>query len=75
MAERMEGETMTEFLSHASTLALAETENAARALTAVRCLGATALPARALRAKTAGEAVKADIFFVVKVARAGDCGA
>ena len=62
MAERMEGETMTEFLSHASTLALAETLNAARALVATR-LFAIALPARDLRAKTA-ELVTADIVLV-----------
>ena len=62
LAERMEGETMTEFLSHASTLALAETLNAARALVATR-LFAIALPARDLRAKTA-ELVTADIVLV-----------
>ena len=67
LADRIEGETMTEFLSQASTLALAETENAARALVAVR-LAATALPARALRAKTAELAETADIVcFVVEV--------
>lgn len=60
MAERMEGDTMTEFLSHASTLALAETLNAALALTAER-LEATCAPARALRAKTAELAEMADI--------------
>ena len=59
-AERMEGETMTEFLSHASTLAFAETENAAEDLTAVR-LEATLAPARALRAKTAELAEMADM--------------
>jgi hypothetical protein len=56
----MEGETMTEFLSHASTLAFAETENAAEDLTAVR-LEATLAPARALRAKTAELAEMADM--------------
>jgi len=60
LAERMEGDTMTEFLSHASTLALAETLNAALALTAER-LEATCAPARALRAKTAELAEMADI--------------
>ena len=72
MAERMDGETMTEFLSHASTLALADTLNAARALVATRLL-ATALPARDLRAKTA-ELVTADIVLdgaVCKVESAG----
>ena len=59
-AERMEGETMTEFLSQASTLAFAETENAAEDLTAVR-LEATLAPARALRAKTAELAEMADM--------------
>ena len=60
MAERMEGDTMTEFLSHASTLALAETLNAALALTAER-FEATCAPARALRAKTAELAEMVDI--------------
>ena len=51
---------MTEFLSQASTLAFAETENAAEDLTAVR-LEATLAPARALRAKTAELAEMADM--------------
>lgn len=60
LADRMEGDTMTEFLSHASTLALAETENAALDFTAWR-LAATDCPARALRAKTAELAEIADM--------------
>ncbi len=51
---------MTEFLSQASTLALAETPNAALDLTAAR-LDATLAPARALRAKTAELAEMADM--------------
>ena len=70
MAERMDGETMTEFLSHASTLALADTLNAARALVATRLL-ATALPARDLRAKTA-ELVTADIVLDGAVCKVGE---
>ena len=56
---------MTEFLSHASTLALAETENAALDFTAWR-LAATDCPARALRAKTAELAEIADMVHGVR---------
>lgn len=60
LADRMLGETMTEFLSHLSTRALALTRNAALVLTAVR-LAVTRAPARALRAKTAELAEMADM--------------
>mmetsp|Transcript_21810 Transcript_21810/g.35300 ORF Transcript_21810/g.35300 Transcript_21810/m.35300 type:complete len:207 (-) Transcript_21810:17-637(-) len=63
LAERMLGDTMTEFLSHRSTLEVAHTRSVeARALPPALELPAIDRPARALRAKTAGVAAKADMF-------------
>ena len=73
-ALRMDGDTMTEFLSHASTFAFALTANVLTFFAATR-LEVSAEPLSALRAKTAGEAVKADIVLEEESEAATLCGA